>query len=187
MAAVTADHDPWAPPPDPWAPIAARREENIAAKDAASAVKMNDVNKLATGYHQKVVVPGRLHGATNHVYHVHTDAEREHWAMIAEKREDALSFRAEVRRVFTLADTDGSGQLDLAELTAARKVIGDPRAVQNAKNILDRHDHDESGTLNYDEFLQMLWTTYQKSPEGAKRILSTYVNQIGERRNRRSD
>ena len=168
MPAVAAseEYDPWAPPPDPWAPIAAKREENIAIKDENSAVKMCYADKVPTYYHKKVIVPAR--------HQVYTREEHASMRELDAKRDAAIAFRADVKRVFKLADKDGSGELDLAEITNIRNSLA------RAESTLEKNDNDNSGTLNVDEFLEMMMVTYRKTPSGARRILEVYERQVGD-------
>jgi len=171
---MSAD-DPWAVPPDEWAEVRAKRERAIAAKNEASAVKMNYADKVPTRHHKAVVVPAR--------HRAYTQNDLEVMSELAQKREDAIEFKADVRRVFNLADVDGSGELDINELAKARN------SVAKAEASLESDDQDASGTLNFDEFCEKMMRTYRKTPAGARRILKTYegicVND--ERRSRRFD
>ena len=191
-------YDPWAVPPDEWAEVRAKRVRAIAAKNEASAVKMNYADKVPTRHHKVRESLGRLACRFLAVTHCHstsqavvvparhrayTQNDLEVMSELAQKREDAIEFKADVRRVFNLADVDGSGELDINELAKARN------SVAKAEASLESDDQDASGTLNFDEFCEKMMRTYRKTPAGARRILKTYegicVND--ERRSRRFD
>lgn len=157
---TNGDYDPWEIPVDPWEAITVKREIAIDIRNEASAVKMKYADKAPTGNHKKVVVPAR--------HHVYTQEELAHMQVLAEKREAAIAFRNDVKRVFRFADADGSGQLDLKELTNIRQSLA------RAESTLEKNDQDGSGTLNFDEFLEMMMVTYRKTAAGAVRILQQY-------------
>lgn len=104
-------YDPWAVPPDPWAAVAALREERIAAKEAAAydrrGVLMNYDDKPRTRFHRDVIVPARA--PPNHIKSAEEIATN---MELDAKRTDAIQFKVDCMRVFKLADSDGSGSLE---------------------------------------------------------------------------
>ena len=90
---------------------------------------------------------------------------------LADKRAAAISkleFKRECERVFEIADLDGSGSLDMEELTNIRN------SQQMAEFMLEQSDADQSGTLSLEEFTLSLMDTYSKSSRGAEMILFLY-------------
>merc|ERR1711869_91765 len=64
--------------------------------------------------------------------------------------------KQEIKEAFDLFDTDGSGNIDVKELTIAMKALGcEPKAGEIEKMIADVDD-DGSGEIGYPEFLQMM-------------------------------
>merc|ERR1712139_756625 len=62
----------------------------------------------------------------------------------------------EIKEAFDLFDTDGSGNIDIKELTIAMKALGcEPKAGEIEKMIVDVDD-DGSGEIGYPEFLTMM-------------------------------
>ena len=68
--------------------------------------------------------------------------------------------------------------------------------IRNSEELADvtlsKNDSDNSGTLDFDEFYQMLHATYQKTPQGARKLLSVYERYcddtvITRRRSRRGE
>merc|ERR1712139_425660 len=64
--------------------------------------------------------------------------------------------KQEIKEAFDLFDTDGSGNIDVKELTIAMKALGcEPKAGEIEKMIADVDD-DASGEIGFPEFLQMM-------------------------------
>merc|ERR1711907_913384 len=64
--------------------------------------------------------------------------------------------KAEIKEAFDLFDTDGSGNIDVKELTIAMKALGcEPKPGEIEKMISDVDD-DGSGEIGFPEFLQMM-------------------------------
>merc|ERR1719262_1011131 len=64
--------------------------------------------------------------------------------------------KGEIKEAFDLFDTDGSGNIDVKELTVAMKALGcEPKAGEIEKMIADVDD-DGSGEIGYPEFLTMM-------------------------------
>merc|ERR1711977_702552 len=64
--------------------------------------------------------------------------------------------KQEIKEAFDLFDTDGSGNIDVKELTIAMKALGgEPKPGEIEKMIADVDD-DGSGEIGYPEFLQMM-------------------------------
>ena len=77
--------------------------------------------------------------------------------------------RAESEKVFTKADKDGSGQLNLAELTALRE---DPTF---SAMVLQDSDTDLSGSISLQEWLLMMKGNLDRMGEGpTKKLLEAF-------------
>merc|ERR1719378_1079946 len=64
--------------------------------------------------------------------------------------------KQEIKEAFDLFDTDGSGNIDIKELTIAMKALGcEPKPGEIEKMIADVDD-DGSGEVGYPEFLKMM-------------------------------
>merc|ERR1719262_741569 len=64
--------------------------------------------------------------------------------------------KGEIKEAFDLFDTDGSGNIDVKELTIAMKALGcEPKPGEIEKMIGDVDD-DGSGEIGYPEFLRMM-------------------------------
>merc|ERR1711865_980046 len=64
--------------------------------------------------------------------------------------------KQEIKEAFDLFDTDGSGNIDIKELTVAMKALGcEPKPGEIEKMISDVDD-DGGGEIGFDEFLKMM-------------------------------
>merc|ERR1712205_282576 len=64
--------------------------------------------------------------------------------------------KQEIKEAFDLFDTDGSGNIDVKELTVAMKALGcDPKPGEIEK-MIGEVDDDGSGEIGYPEFLKMM-------------------------------
>jgi Ca2+-binding EF-hand superfamily protein len=59
-----------------------------------------------------------------------------------------------VRRVFRQFDLDGNGEIDRSELEAVFKEMGMNVPGEEIERIIKAAGHDESQTINYDEFVK---------------------------------
>ncbi|GAB9467040.1 hypothetical protein Gpo141_00004400 [Globisporangium polare] len=62
----------------------------------------------------------------------------------------------EIREAFHLFDTDGSGSIDARELKAAMRALGFQVKKAEIRQMIADIDKDESGTINVDEFIEMM-------------------------------
>jgi len=85
-----------------------------------------------------------------------------------------LSLRAEVSRVFDLADKDHNGQLDMKELTNVRN------SPEMAEAMMGNVDADLSGTVSRDEWVGYFKKLFDKNEKSAAVVLKLYEKQIGE-------
>lgn len=71
-----------------------------------------------------------------------------------------MEFLKDQKKVFTKVDQDRSGSLQLGELAVAFAESGMPLPAQSVQMIGQRYDADNSGSIEFDEFLQMMteWT-----------------------------
>merc|ERR1711904_690351 len=66
------------------------------------------------------------------------------------------SQKQEIKEAFDLFDTDGSGNIDIKELTIAMKALGrEPKPGEIEKMIADVDDGG-GGEIGFDEFLKMM-------------------------------
>lgn len=64
----------------------------------------------------------------------------------------------ELRQAFDLFDTDGSGTIDPKELRAAMQSLGFEAKNQTIYQMIKDIDKDDSGEIDFDEFLQLMTT-----------------------------
>merc|ERR1711934_185129 len=62
----------------------------------------------------------------------------------------------ELREAFNLFDTDGSGTIDLKELSKAMKALGIAVKKEELKKMISDVDPSGDGEIDFDEFLQMM-------------------------------
>lgn len=63
----------------------------------------------------------------------------------------------EYQAAFIAVDTTGDGLLGATELRALFDLLGQPVSYQKLFNIMEQYDVDESGQLDFGEFLKMYW------------------------------
>merc|ERR1712146_279601 len=66
------------------------------------------------------------------------------------------SEKAEIKEAFDLFDTDGSGNIDIKELTIAMKALGCEPKPGEIEKMIGEVDDDGSGEIGYPEFLTMM-------------------------------
>jgi centrin-1 len=76
-------------------------------------------------------------------------------------------FPQELREVFDLFDTDGSGGIDAEELKAAMKALGfTDTSSSHVQEMMQGVDKDKDGHIDFDEFLGMMTSKMQsRSPQ----------------------
>merc|ERR1719324_1709392 len=75
-----------------------------------------------------------------------------------------MEFLKEQKKIFTTIDKDKSGNLDLNELATALAASGLPMPAEQAIQLGRQFDADNSGALEFDEFLQMMVQYTQVAP-----------------------
>ncbi len=75
--------------------------------------------------------------------------------------------RKDVLAAFNHFDSDGSGSIDMSELGVAMKSLGFEPRKEDLKAMLGSMDDDENGTINFEEFLNMM--TIKISESAAKK------------------
>eukprot|EP01012_Entosiphon_sulcatum_P033478 TRINITY_DN4237_c0_g1_i6.p1 TRINITY_DN4237_c0_g1~~TRINITY_DN4237_c0_g1_i6.p1 ORF type:complete len:116 (+),score=39.21 TRINITY_DN4237_c0_g1_i6:147-494(+) len=61
-----------------------------------------------------------------------------------------------LRRVFILADSDGSGFIDREEFCYMLRILGIKLEEEHAAMLFDDADADHSGHIDFDEFLELM-------------------------------
>lgn len=61
-----------------------------------------------------------------------------------------------LREIFELIDTDGSGCLNLEEISVLLSMVEEDPDAGRLESLIRDHDRDGSGTIGYDEFLELL-------------------------------
>ena len=74
------------------------------------------------------------------------------WALV----QPGFDLGKTLREIFELVDRDGSGCLSLEELAVMLSVFDDSLDAQQLQALMRAHDADGSGTITYDEFLNVL-------------------------------
>merc|ERR1712144_43095 len=62
----------------------------------------------------------------------------------------------EIKEAFDLFDTDGSGNIDVKELTVAMKALGCEPKPGEIEKMIAEVDDDGGGEIGFDEFLKMM-------------------------------
>merc|ERR1719262_260183 len=64
--------------------------------------------------------------------------------------------KQEIKEAFDLFDTDGSGNIDIKELTIAMKALGCEPKPGEIEKMIGEVDDDGGGSIGFDEFLRMM-------------------------------
>lgn len=85
------------------------------------------------------------------------ESETEELEEGAEEEEDSDMFdqHAEAHKVFAKFDVDGSGSLDVREVSAALRLMGTRVRPFQLQMLMRRFDEDGSGTLSFEEFIAL--------------------------------
>ncbi|KAF1774881.1 EF-Hand 1, calcium-binding site [Phytophthora cactorum] len=79
----------------------------------------------------------------------------------------------EIKEAFHLFDTDGSGSIDVRELKAAMRALGFQVKKSEIRQMIADIDKDESGTINLDEFIEMM-TGKMNSRDSREEIMKIF-------------
>ncbi|KAL3674584.1 hypothetical protein V7S43_000531 [Phytophthora oleae] len=79
----------------------------------------------------------------------------------------------EIKEAFHLFDTDGSGSIDVRELKAAMRALGFQVKKAEIRQMIADIDKDESGTINLDEFIEMM-TGKMNSRDSREEIMKIF-------------
>ena len=160
---MAAAYDPWAPPPDPWAPIEAKRAANIAARDEhrmiTRGVQMSYVRHPPTFFHRKELAT-RAADPSSVGY---VSKEKKAAVKDVEMKRD---FVLRARSVFKFADFDGSGVLDYNEMH------GIALDYDVATVLVAVMDENQDGQVSLEEwlaFMRKVWV--EAGPERAKAFM----------------
>ena len=72
------------------------------------------------------------------------------------KSDISVEQKEEIKEIFDLFDTDGSGSIDAKELKVAMKSLGYDAKKEEIKKMIADADRDGNGYIDYDEFLEMM-------------------------------
>ncbi|XP_048732599.1 calmodulin-A-like [Ostrea edulis] len=77
---------------------------------------------------------------------------------MAQKEQIKLSDEqvAEFREAFNLFDKDGDGSITTTELGTVMRSLGQNPTESELQDMINEVDYDESGTIDFEEFLQMM-------------------------------
>ncbi|GFN79319.1 calmodulin [Plakobranchus ocellatus] len=70
----------------------------------------------------------------------------------------------ELRDAFSLFDKDGNGTIDIKELAPVMRALGQNPTQKEIQEIMRKADVDESGSLGYDEYVQVI-NSFALSPQ----------------------
>lgn len=88
----------------------------------------------------------------------------------------------ELRDVFDLFDTDGSGGIDSEELKAAMKSLGfNGTNTAQVQELMSSVDKDHDGTIDFDEFVGMMTTKMKSREPGAEMLKAFQLMDIDEK------
>lgn len=85
----------------------------------------------------------------------------------------------EIKEAFHLFDTDGSGSIDVRELKAAMRALGFQVKKVEIRQMIADIDKDESGTINMDEFIEMMTGKMVRSNPFAIVNMATFFSLYG--------
>eukprot|EP00054_Salpingoeca_dolichothecata_P023415 m.156109 g.156109 ORF g.156109 m.156109 type:complete len:161 (+) comp24676_c0_seq5:168-650(+) len=82
--------------------------------------------------------------------------------------------KIEMREIFLLCDSDGSGALDWQELCAALRGIGFPVSKKQAKTMIRQADTAQNGVIEFDEFVGVVENLSRAEYNVKREILDTF-------------
>jgi len=87
----------------------------------------------------------------------------EYLIAMGQKAEPDYAHASVLRRIFALFDKDGSGEIDKKELKSVFKELGKNVSEEETNRLMEMADEDNSGTLNYEEFIIAILKTEETS------------------------
>jgi len=102
------------------------------------------------------------------------DKSRVKAAVLSSTAGDDWALKAEAERIFKLADKDGSGSIDMAELANVRN------SEKFAEAMMDTQDGNADGKLSLAEWLAYVKSIFDKKESACKAVLDLYEKQIGQ-------
>ena len=83
----------------------------------------------------------------------------------------------EIKEAFDLFDTDNSGTIDTEELKQALTNLGIDAKNQTLQNMMNDIDKNQSGTIDFDEFIQMMTAKMsdKDTPEDLRKVFYLFI------------
>ena len=75
------------------------------------------------------------------------------------------AFKEAARQAFDSADADGSGAIDADELRVQMERLGESPSQRKLTGLIDRHDQDHDGSLEFGEFHELMRETVMIAPD----------------------
>jgi Ca2+-binding EF-hand superfamily protein len=79
------------------------------------------------------------------------------------------SKQTELQEAFHAFDKDGDGFINVEELQAMMKNLGDPVTLDEAKQLIEEADRDDDGVVNFSEFSVMMGIQQPAADNGIKK------------------
>ena len=83
----------------------------------------------------------------------------------------------EIKEAFDLFDSDHSGTIDTEELKQALSNLGIDAKNQTLQNMMNDIDKNQSGTIDFDEFIQMMTAKMsdKDTPEDLRKVFDLFI------------
>ena len=83
----------------------------------------------------------------------------------------------EIKEAFDLYDTDHSGNIDTEELKQALANLGIDAKNQTLQNMMNDVDKNQSGTINFDEFIELITAKMsdKDTPEDLRKVFYLFI------------
>ena len=83
----------------------------------------------------------------------------------------------EIKEAFDLFDSDKSGEIDTSELKNVLNSLGIDAKNQTLKNMINDVDKNQTGTIDFDEFIEMLTAKIsdKDTPEDLRKVFDLFI------------